>query len=420
MEKVYITNLFIEKLRHLNQVQIPLSKNEMKHLIFTGKNGSGKTSVLDAIAGFLDTELSKGESLNSEQILAEELLEGGWDLNSSNIIKASSAERIAALNRFYRYWNYVKALGRGIHITLRYPMKEIRPKYHMGEFVVAYYKADRVFQTEIPKHIEKVEWKDYYSITETPRQDFVKYLLDLKMTEALAASSGKVERADKIRNWFQKFEELLGEIFEDDSLKLEFDEETFQFTIHETGREPFDFNSLSSGYAAILDIVVDLMIRMERQTDKKFCFDIPGIVLIDEIETHLHLELQRNILPFLTKMFPNVQFVISTHSPFILNSLDNVVVYDLENHLLVEHGLTDIPYDGIVEGYFRVDSMSALLKGKFERYKALTEKHALVDQDFEEIAKLELFLDEIPDYLALDIATEYKKRKREFESREDI
>lgn len=53
----------------------------------------------------------------------------------------------------------------------------------------------------------------------------------------------------------------------------------------------------------------------------------------------------------MTTIFPNIQFIVSTHSPFILNSLDNVIIYDLENHLLVENGLSDVPYDGIVEGY---------------------------------------------------------------------
>ena len=147
---------------------------------------------------------------------------------------------------------------------------------------------------------------------------------------------------------------------------------------------------------------------------------MPGIVLIDEIETHLHLELQKRILDLLTTIFPNIQFIVSTHSPFILNSLENVVIYDLENHLLVEDGLTDVPYDGIVEGYFNVDKMSAMLREKYERYKMLVRKKNLSDEDIAEIAKLEMFLDEIPDYLALNISTEYKGLKLDFESREDL
>ena len=96
------------------------------------------------------------------------------------------------------------------------------------------------------------------------------------------------------------------------------------------------------------------------------------------------------------------------------------MIYDLEQHTLIEHGLIDVPYEGIVEGYFKADSMSDLLKEKYESYKELVKKEELSDEDFEEIAKLEIFLEEIPDYLAFDITTEYKRLKLEFENREDI
>ena len=169
-----------------------------------------------------------------------------------------------------------------------------------------------------------------------------------------------------------------------------------------------------------MDIVLDLMIRMVKKKGRIFEFDLPGIVLIDEIETHLHLELQKQIMHILTCLFPNIQFIVSTHSPFVLNSLDNVVIYDLENHIIVENGLSDVPYDGIVKGYFQVDTLSDTLKNKFQQYKKLVQKPELTDDDFEKIAELEMFLDEIPDYLALDITTEYQQLKEELAQREDI
>lgn len=46
-------------------------------------------------------------------------------------------------------------------------------------------------------------------------------------------------------------------------------------------------------------------------------------------------------MPLLTTVFPNIQFIVTAHSPFILNSLENVVIYDLEKRLLVENGLED-------------------------------------------------------------------------------
>ena len=96
------------------------------------------------------------------------------------------------------------------------------------------------------------------------------------------------------------------------------------------------------------------------------------------------------------------------------------MVYDLEKHLLVENGLEDVPYDGIVEGYFGADKLSNTLREKFVRYRELVKKQALSDDEISEIAELELYLDEIPDYLAIGITTEYQGLKLDFLNREDI
>ena len=159
---------------------------------------------------------------------------------------------------------------------------------------------------------------------------------------------------------------------------------------------------------------------MEKKTGKNFKFDMQGVVLIDEIETHLHLELQKRILKLLTTVFPNIQFIITTHSPFILSSLENTVIYDLEKNLTVENGLTNLPYEGIVEGYFKADSLSEELRKKFEEYKLLVKKEKLQGEDFEKISSLEFYLDEIPDYLALDLNSEYKKLKSDLRKRDDL
>ncbi|MEZ3517678.1 MAG: AAA family ATPase [Lachnospiraceae bacterium] len=378
MERVYITKLTIDKVRHLKNISIPLSENQIKHLILTGKNGSGKTSVVEALARYLD-KIFTGERENAFRNCQKEL-----DIKLNNKIES---------------------------------IPELADKYH---YILAYYDAARVFQAEQPRQIEKVKLQDYYGLTEFPCKEFVKYLLDLKMTEALARNNNKTEKADEIQTWFAKLEQLLKQIFDDKTVELEFDEETFEFHILQHGKEPFDFNTLSSGYQAVLDIILDIIMRMQNQTQRSFDFNLPGIVLIDEIETHLHLELQKNIMPFLTTIFPNIQFIVTSHSPFILNSIRNVVIYDLEKNLLVENGLDNVPYDGIVEGYFGADKLSDALKQKFEKYKTLVKKKCLSDEELNEVAELELYLDDIPDYLALGISTEYQELKLEFMNREDI
>ena len=414
MENLFITNIKVNKVRHLKDFEIDLSEQKAKHLILTGKNGCGKTSLLDAMATFLDSILGSEDPLVEKQYLRtyiEELKK----------VEDRSTKQARKLEEEIEYFKeQVKELTGGVWLTLNCSFEEMNEKFEQGQFIAAYYKADRVFTAEVPKYVEKVELKSDYAVDEAPRENFIKYLLDLKMTQALAITSGKTEKAEQIKDWFDKFQGMLQQIFEDDSVKLEFDEDTFKFQIVMDNREPFDFNTLSSGYAAILDIVVDLIIRMEKQTNKVFDFSIPGVVLIDEIESHLHLALQKNIMGLLTTIFPNVQFIVSTHSPFVLNSLGDVTIYDLEQHLEVKNGLADVPYAGIVEGYFNADSMSETLRDKYKKYQTLVKKKELTDDDFEEIADLEMYLDEIPDYLALNITTEYQRLKAELRDRGDI
>lgn len=416
MEQLFITNLTIEKVRHLKNTSIPLSENRMKHLILTGKNGSGKTSVLEALAAYLN-HVSTDEYFEKRK---EVLCWAEEEREDAVRQEKGEAEILRLEKEVCKKREQLEQSRSGVNLTFNIETADIfalREKYH---YVLAYYKADRIFDAVQPKHVEKIQLKEDYELTEFPRNEFVKYLLDLKMTEALARNNQKTEKADAIGLWFEKLEQLLKRIFADETVELVFDEETYEFHILQQGKEPFDFNTMSSGYQAVLDIVLDIMMRMQSQTQRSFDFNLPGIVLIDEIETHLHLELQRNMMPLLTGLFPNIQFIVTSHSPFILNSLKNVVIYDLENHLLVENGLEDIPYDGIVEGYFRADRLSDTLREKFLQYKTLVKKEHLSDEDMSKIAELELYLDEIPDYLVLDIATEYQRLKLEFINREDI
>ena len=261
MDNIFITNLTIKKVRHLKNIIIPLSEKQMKHLILTGKNGSGKTSIVEALAKYL-SKIFTGERETAFRNCQNEL-----DIKLNN--KIDTIPRLAEKNHY----------------------------------ILAYYGAARVFQADQPKQIEKVQLRDYYDLTEFPRKEFVKYLLDLKMTEMLARNKNKTEKADEIQEWFEKLEQLLKKIFDDETVILEFDEDTFEFHIMQQGKEPFGFNTLSSGYQAVFDIILDIMMRMQCQTQRSFVFKIPGIVIIDEIDAHLHLELQKNILPYLTTFF---------------------------------------------------------------------------------------------------------------------
>lgn len=83
-------------------------------------------------------------------------------------------------------------------------------------------------------------------------------------------------------------------------------------------------DSLSTGQSALFNIFATIVRYADYKNINQSITleDIEGIVVIDEIELHLHSKLQREVLPKLLKLFPNIQFVISTHSPLFLLGMD--------------------------------------------------------------------------------------------------
>lgn len=411
VDKTFMTELRINHVRHLKDITIPLSESQPKHLILTGKNGSGKTSVLKSAVDFLSYAVSDNFVIQSDCLeniaFDEQRLQTASNSESGKLACEGIRNSIAHWNKFLSHW----ADG----VVLAFPSYlNLREKYLKGEYILAYYGDDREIKVQISKNIEKVDLQEVYSLKDHPSQQLVKYLVNLKTTEAFAKTNGNEARAAEIHAWFDRFQNVLRSIYSDDTLELKFDIETFAFTICQAGHDPFDFTTLSMGYAAVFDIIGDLIMRME----SKRRYDLEGLVLIDEIETHLHVDLQKKIVPILTQLFPNIQFVLTTHSPFILNSTANAVVYDLEKKLLVKDGLTDLPYEGVVEGYFDTDLLSAELRQKFTEYKKIVQKATLTDEDFARASELETYLDEVPDYLALDFSEEYSRLKLELMNRE--
>jgi len=133
---------------------------------------------------------------------------------------------------------------------------------------------------------------------------------------------------------------------------------------------PSIFN-MSSGELALLCLFVELL----KQTDKnrKQINEISGIVLVDEIDKHLHIRLQKEVLPKLFEMFPKVQFIASSHSPFLGLGLSESAtvtntIYDLDNN-----GIPCQPQDN--ELFKEIYNMMIIENDRYaSKYKALQSK----------------------------------------------
>ena len=114
---------------------------------------------------------------------------------------------------------------------------------------------------------------------------------------------------------FENLQKVCCEILE---RKLEIKKEGTEIVFYEKGAK-LTMSELSEGYRSTLIFLCDLLIRLsENCPEDQSVFDQPGVVLIDEICLHLHPKWQRTIVNKLRKLFPNIQFIMSTHSPIVL------------------------------------------------------------------------------------------------------
>lgn len=170
---------------------------------------------------------------------------------------------------------------------------------------------------------------------------------------------------------------------------------------HDGTTSQLRIEQLSDGYRTTLAMVMDIAARMaEANPEMQEPLETGGIILIDEVDLHLHPEWQREFLPKLLNTFPQIQFVVSTHSPFIIQSLNDGKLVDLDHvqthfnkSLKKEQSIEDI-----VENIMGVHlpSRSARLQ---KMYTVAQEYYALLDNaekyTEEEIESLKHELDKL-------------------------
>lgn len=100
------------------------------------------------------------------------------------------------------------------------------------------------------------------------------------------------------------------------------------------------FATLSDGYRNVIKIVLDVAARMcmlNPYLKGEALRETPGVVVIDEIDLSLHPTWQRRIIGILKDLFPKIQFICATHSPFIIQSLEDGELHSLDSDLEEEY-----------------------------------------------------------------------------------
>lgn len=392
----FITSIHINEVRHLKNIEIKLNSEKRQHLILTGKNGSGKTSVLRAMKSYLQAiNDRKLDSLKGEYL-------SWYNSDAKKLENATTeTEKYKALEELKKDLRFIQKYDKGLTVSFLNE-NDIEILYAQGNFITAYFAADRESLIQRVSGVQDVKLDANYRIEDEPARILLKYMVHLKTQQSYARNEHDESIAKKIDSWFARFENALRILLDDNSIRLTYDYKNYNFLIEQKGRNPYSLDELSDGYSAIISIVADLILRMDRNwllKGKLSQYDVEGVVLIDELETHLHVELQRKILPFLTEFFPRIQFIITTHSAYILNSISNACIYDLEKQVQFTD-FSSYSVDDIAEGYLDATAFSDELQKKAKRYQELYGRTDLSDDERAERADLRMELKDAEDVLS--------------------
>lgn len=439
MNDYFIENISIKENVNIQELDIPLSKDKRKHLIFTGKNGCGKTTTLKEINTLLNKLINNGfatiESLkkniidleksiakftqfiedNNEQISMkkmqreslemsdenkQKILEYDNNINSYTTNIMNNEKQIKQFeNQLFQWKSKLESFTK-VDLTFS-NQNEIYEDISNGKFILAYFEAKRENNPTVPSAIQNVNINQKNNTdTKNIHKQFIAYMVRLRNTQLNEEFDGDKAKADLIKNWFENFENTLKKLFKKDDLKLKYNNDKLNFKI-EYENKSFGLNELSDGYSSLLAILTELILRMEAHGVN--AYDMQGIVLIDEIETHLHVELQKEILPFLVDFFPKIQFIVTTHSPFVLSSLSDVVICDLEKNLITED-LSSYSYDALIESYFDSDKYSTEVKEKLEKFESLSKQEVLNEDEQDDYMEFKRYFKNLPKFMADELA----------------
>ena len=345
--------------------------------LLVGNNGRGKTSILEGLAvslGLWNAAMPQGARrvINEEDIrLTEHELEGRTSFVPAESSKVSAWGDFCGFEKML--WSRSRAKQRSSGLTPDSAAKGVdkllaqaSSDSHLTFPVLAYYGAGRAWlstreRQERQKELEKGD------TGKKTRFSAYHYCLDGKVREAAINLWFRDEKlADNERSGFHAIKAaVIRSLPGCHELSYDVDRKELSFhfpAIDKVARNQMEdgqfaeapyrsggkvpFSCLSDGQRMLVSLVADLAIKSITLNPHlgDHCLHSPGVVLIDELDLHLHPAWQRQVPALLKESFPEIQFVCSSHSPLILGELrreEILLLPELQNALPTRLGYDD-------------------------------------------------------------------------------
>jgi predicted ATP-binding protein involved in virulence len=328
-----LESLHLKNFRCFSDLSITFDK---QLTVFVGKNGAGKTAVLDALAIFLRAMMEKqgmpanhyphlAANVSDATISADGIIDYTIKFTESNFISFHFKQNIPGSQELELYKSSFSTIIGDI-------MQSFYNEYALhGVNIFAFYGAQRCLPQDYQNESATKGRNAIFQNAFSPRINFMTSLSWFDEKDAEEA-----RRRSNTHDFEYKDSELTAVR---QAITKALGENLYDFP-HMDGTPPklyinnindglaYKVTQLSDGYKTMLAVIMDLSRRMAAANAEiyaqsgKSVLETPAIVLIDEVELHLHPAWQQTVLPSLMDIFPNTQFIVTTHSPQVLTSIE--------------------------------------------------------------------------------------------------
>lgn len=365
--------------------------------LIIGDNGMGKTSVLEALSIGLGGFLAGIDGVATRNIHSEEIRRE-WDKVGDATVTPEkqlpcSVSCTGEINGEKFTWERsietikgkTTRIGAKSIITCASNMQKqiVNKKNHDVILpLISYQSAGRLYSQKKNKWVnpfERQELSRFIGFTDClDAESNIKLFVDWlrRMTMIKVQKQKRIGELEATIGAVEEFMKGLVKEGENVSVMYDFEEEEVMI---ELGDEIIPLRLMSAGYRSVIGMVADLAFRMSilnPQLKEDAVKETPGVVLIDEIDLHLHPKWQWRIVEDLKRTFPKVQFIATTHAPIVISSCEEGEIIRLSE----EEGSLSDKNEGSPFGWLVEDILTEIM-GTSPRVPA-------VQKNIEEVERL--------------------------------
>lgn len=384
-----VKRLKIENFRGVRNLDLSFENSQM--VVFAGVNGAGKTTVLEAMQYLFSWYVARLKNSKGKGLQLDES-----DITNGQpycFLEIEIEAHILGVNRVVK-WSLLKK-----RFSYRKPVDRLVSRAELNDYVD--YKMECFADGEV----HNLPLVDFYSVNRVvdavPLRVRKKH--ELGPLDAFDSGLNNSVNFHSFFLWFREREDLENELYREQGKKFLGDKQLIavrsaiknllpgyshfrvkrdplSFVVEKKG-ETFSFGQLSDGEKSYIALVCDIARKMAManpQSDSPL--DKSAIVMIDEIELHLHPEWQMGVVDHLKKTFPHVQFFLTTHSPHIVTNLkkaggDALVALDKGAAVLMTQNQYGQTVDFILNDVFQLKSLrNGVVQKKIDEIWALLKK----------------------------------------------